>query len=248
MTSEQKTTLEDFCYLVDQMLFCEVQEATLRLQVSFLTLNSQPENRRPTLEETRLLRNAVIESFLNSYRNLLEFFRTSEKKPKGHKDSRADDLFSYSGGGWTKDKDKQYEYISKHLSHFSDVRRERRKNEAWDLEGLLDNCQDVLIKFLRHCETDQLSPSTETKALIGGQVNALQERKNRRNQIMQLRSTVPHQGGTAVTVGNPKAQVIPMVTLANPVRPDRDYLLKPPHDPLDPKFWGVDDQTMSDSK
>lgn len=148
---EQSRIVEDVIYLVDQMIHAERRVDLISYLVFYYDRWSPPNAVRLTPEEERFFGNAILEAFLLSYRNLLDFFHRPKRKGNNrYQDSLAEADFDFQRM-LTKDADGEFERVSKHLAHLSEVRRARTSNQTWHLTSTLIACRPTLKEFFDHC-------------------------------------------------------------------------------------------------
>ncbi len=116
---------------------------------------SSPNAVRLTSNEIVFFRNALLETFLTSYRNLLDFFerpsRNAQQKKNSREDSLAETEFNFRAS-LVEDADREFTKVSQHLAHLSKSRRIRTENESWEMSGILINSRTTIKKFLAHCD------------------------------------------------------------------------------------------------
>jgi hypothetical protein len=151
LTSEQAQVLDDVCYLVNQMIYAERRICSLQNLVFYYGDKgwTSPNAVRLTQNEVAFFSNALLETFLTSYRNLLDFFARVSRQSNRHGDSLAAD-FGFSSS-LVKDADNDFDRVSKHLAHLSRLRRIRTQNESWEVSSILMNCRTKIKEFLTHC-------------------------------------------------------------------------------------------------
>ena len=153
---EQNQVLDDVCYLVNQMIYAERRLDSVQNLVFYYGDRgwSSPNAVRLTDNEIAFFRNALLETFLSSYRNLLDFFerpsRDTYRKNYRYKDSLAEVGFNFKAS-LVKDADREFDRVSKHLAHLSELRRTRTENETWDISSILVNCRTTIKEFFAHC-------------------------------------------------------------------------------------------------
>jgi hypothetical protein len=154
--SERLQTFDDVRYLVWQMIHAERRVDLVNHLVFYYERWAPPNAVRLTREEERFFGDALLNAFLLSYRNLLDFFcRPSRKGNNPHGDSLAEVDFSFCRS-LVPDTDAEFTRVSKHLAHLSEVRRLRSRNEAWDLTSTVIACRPTLKDFFSHCAASYL--------------------------------------------------------------------------------------------
>jgi hypothetical protein len=124
MSNERLQTLEDVLYLTGQMVYAERRVHRVR-QLVFYYQGWSPNAVRLSAAEADFFSNAVIETFLLSYRNLLDFFhRPNRSGGNRRRDSRAEADFGFRRALVT-NADTEFDRVSKHLAHLSEDRRTR---------------------------------------------------------------------------------------------------------------------------
>ena len=152
---EQIRILDDVCYLVNQMIYAERRLDLVHNLVFYHGDRewTSPNAVRLTKNETAFFGNALLETFLTSYRNLLDFFERPSRKANRHGDSLAAADFNFKAS-LVKDADSEFDKVSKHLAHLSKLRRIRARNETWEISNILMNCRTTIKEFLAHCCRD----------------------------------------------------------------------------------------------
>src|SRR6266487_1963272 len=165
--SEQLRTLEDVIYLVAQMVHAERRVDLVPHLVFYYERWSPPNAVRLTSDEERFFGDAMLEAFLLSYRNLLDFFHRPKRNGRNpYRDSLAEADFGFPRA-LVADADAEFERVSKHLAHLSEVRRNRTSNETWDLTATLIGCRQTLKDFFTHCLTHHRDACSALQAQVG---------------------------------------------------------------------------------
>jgi hypothetical protein len=174
MTSNERLrTLEDLIYLVAQMVHAERRIDLVPHIVFYYERWSPPNAVRLTSDEERFFGDAMLEAFLLSHRNLLDFFDRPERDGKNpRRDSRADVDFGFKGA-LVADAHIEFERVSKHLAHLSEVRKTRTVNEMWSLTSTLIACRQTLKDFFAHCLTHYSETSGVLRSQIDQMIDAL---------------------------------------------------------------------------
>lgn len=137
---ERIQTFDDVRYLTWQMIHAERRIDLVYHLVFYYERWVPPNAVRLTPEEERFFGDALLDAFLLSYRNLLDFFHRPSRKGKNpYGDSLAEADFSFRRS-LVPDADAEFTRVSKHLAHLSEVRRLRTSNEAWDLTSTIIAC------------------------------------------------------------------------------------------------------------
>jgi hypothetical protein len=152
----QTQVLDDVCYLINQMIYAERRLNSIHNLVFYFVFYygdrgwTSPNAVRLTENEAAFFSNALLETFLTSYRNLLDFFERPSRRANRHEDSLAETDFGFRAS-LIKEVESEFDRVSKHLSHLSKLRRTRTKNESWDVSTILMNCRTTIKEFLIHC-------------------------------------------------------------------------------------------------
>jgi hypothetical protein len=170
-TQERSRTFEDVAYLVSQMIHAERRSGSVSSLVFFYERFAPPNAVRLTTDEQKFFSNAILESFLLSYRNLLDFFSRPKQSKNPHSDSRAVD-FGFQRS-LVADSDAEFERVSKHLAHLSKLRRNRICNESWNLTSTLFACRKTLTEFFTHCLTHDAAACAFLKPQVDQMINWL---------------------------------------------------------------------------
>ncbi len=175
ITKEQNQTLSDVCYLINQMLYAYKFHPRIN-NLIFLYENGYTQNNyhRLTPDEIRFLKNANLETFLSSFRNLLDFFHRPIHASKAKSDdTRAFPDFAFPQKPLISNADDHFRKVSKHLSHLTSVRKTRVQNLEWNLNEIIEGSKEVLIEFMKHCLTRYQGIDAITKDSIDGIINYL---------------------------------------------------------------------------
>src|SRR5438552_724614 len=174
MTSRERSqTFEDVIYLVDQMVHAERRVDLVHQLVFYYERWSPPNAVRLTADEERFVSDAMLDAFLLSYRNLLDFFQRPKRRGKNpHGDSLAEVDFKFQRV-LVPDADTEFARVSKHLAHLSSVRRMRTSNEWWDLTATLIACRPTLKEFFTHSLTHHPELGGAFQPTVIALINAL---------------------------------------------------------------------------
>jgi hypothetical protein len=97
LSVEQAQLLDDICYLINQMIYADRRLGLVHNLVFYYGDRgwTSPNAVRLTDNEITFFRNALLETFLTSYRNLLDFFERPSRKTNRHEDSMAEANFGF---------------------------------------------------------------------------------------------------------------------------------------------------------
>ncbi len=166
--------IRDVIYLAGQMLHAERCVDRVGYLVFYYERWAPPNAVRLTSGEEKFFSNAILETFLVSYRNLLDFFhRPKRQRGNPHRDSIAEFDFNFRKE-LVPDTDGEFSRVSKHLAHLSEVRRVRDSNETWDLTSTLIACRPTIKEFLAHCVSNYSELCTPLQPQITHLVSELE--------------------------------------------------------------------------
>jgi hypothetical protein len=195
-------------YLVWQMIHAERRIDSVCYLVFYYDQWTPPNAVRVTPEEERFFGDALLDEFLLSYRNLLDFFHRPSRKGKNpHADSLAEADFNFRSS-LVPDADFEFTRVSKHLAHLSAVRRQRTSNQAWDLTSIIIACRPTLKDFFSHCAASYPDVSDRYRAHIPEIVKALDYLDTAEHFICHKHVSrspfMSHDGGARVSIPVPE--------------------------------------------
>ncbi len=206
--NEQTQTFDDVRYLTWQMIHAERRIDVVSHLVFYYERWAPPNAVRLTPEEERFFGDALLEVFLLSYRNLLDFFhRPSRNGKKRQRDSLAEADFSF-GKCLVPDAAAEFTRVSKHLAHLSEVRRLRTSNEGWDLTSTIIACRPTLKEFFLHCVASYSDLGERYLPQIDAMVKALDYLGTEHHFICHKHVSrspfMSHDGGARVSIPSPE--------------------------------------------
>lgn len=205
---ERIQTFDDVLYLTWQMIHAERRIDLVHYLVFYYDRWAPPNAVCLTAEEERFFGDALLDAFLVSYRNLLDFFhRPSRKGRNPHGDSLAEADFTFHRS-LIPDADAEFTRVSKHLAHLSEVRRLRLSNEAWDMTSTVIACRPALKAFFYHCDGTYPEISEQYQIQISKVVTALDYLGTEEHFVFHRHVSrspfASHDGGVRVSIPLPE--------------------------------------------